>query len=309
MKANNLSVKGELSMTKAQSISNLIYQSAREIERKFSGVNNSTKTITLNGESFIKDEGKALPENVLELLERKSALHAAQGFLMENVNAKALMLKLEQEKQFENTIEAPTLPKYHQYEALGFVDAEWGVSQLSANEFNEFLEKEAYASHIGQFIHKGGALDNLRNGLTKTNSLEWHQLRTNSAVTEIPVRVTYHHSPEQLLKLHTELANVHGEYEKRVNYFKAKVHNLVTDENTRISKVNQDEQARINSLNDPIRAEYNEALVKYQQAVKVAREAFNEAQFKEIKRISKLKISVDERFKTVIDEFMKVSAD
>ena len=63
----NLSTKG-LSMSQAQSVSNLCNQNAVEIQRELDSYNNCSKTITVDGESYLLQEGISIPDNVIEKL-------------------------------------------------------------------------------------------------------------------------------------------------------------------------------------------------------------------------------------------------
>ena len=98
-------------------------------------------------------------------------------------------------------------------------------------------------------------------------------------------------------------------YEQRVNYFKAKVKNLVTEENARIAKVNADMINEYGKLEAQYNAEYqiayNEwitARAKAQQEAEVVRE-------NQIKETAALRINVDPRFQEVVDMFLTQSED
>ena len=152
---NSLSSKG-LSMSQAQSISNLCNQRSKEITNKLADVNNVSKTLVINSETYTETQGNPMPANVVELLTEKARLSATQAFLMENIKAKDELIKKIQCDQFEYEIEAPQRPKTEVRVLPFLVDENWGWDQLTTAEYNEYLEAEAYASHIGQFIHKGG---------------------------------------------------------------------------------------------------------------------------------------------------------
>lgn len=91
----------------------------------------------------------------------------------------------------------------------------------------------------------------------------------------------------------------------RVNYFKAKVKNLVTEENARISKENALGQAEVNKANEALRLEYTNKHLAYMEMVKVEREQFEAARQAEIQSTAALRISVDPRFQETIDRFLK----
>ena len=88
MRKHSLSSTG-LSLSQAQSISNLCFQRAQDIANLISGLNNATKSLKIGQETYIETVGKSLPANIVALLQEKALLHSTQAFLMENIKAKA----------------------------------------------------------------------------------------------------------------------------------------------------------------------------------------------------------------------------
>lgn len=298
---NSLSTKG-LSMSQAQSVSNLCNQRSKEITNKLVDINNVSKTLVINSETYTETQGNPMPTNVVELLTEKARLSATQAFLMENIKAKDELITSIQRDQFEYEVEAPERPKTKVRVLPFLVDENWGWSQLSAAEHNEYLEAEAYASHIGQFIHKGGKLDKLRAELPTIKTLEFMEIEVGK---KIPMKVSVHHTSEQLLEIHEELAALHRGYEQKVNYFKAKVKNSVTTENARIAKERADIQAEVNEINSKQDVEYKNAYDKWAAEYRKASEEFEENRQKRIQEVANMKIDVAERFQPVIDMFLK----
>ena len=301
MRRNSLASKG-LSMSQAQSISNLCNQRSRDINFKLAEINNISKVVKVGEDSYTEVEASPIPSNIKELLDTKSSLHATQSFLMENIKAKAEMLDEEKWKEFEFNADHPTRPILETFKNQFEVDEKWGWSKLTTAEYNEYLESEAYASHIGQFIHKGGKLDQLRTELPTIKKLEWMEIEAGK---KTPVKIETHHTSEDLGKIHEDLATVHRKHEQRVNYFKAKVKNLVTSENARIAKENAIKQAEVKEKNDNLLDTYNKSMEEYRSNYRTASNLFEESRQKEIARISALRIEVDPRFQTTIDTFLK----
>lgn len=303
MKRNSLASKG-LSMSQAQSVSNLCNQRSKDITASLADINNASKTIKISKEDHKLTAAKPLPENVVELLKSKARLHATQAFLMENIKAKDELINSIKREYFdyEDQNPAPTREPNIQPEVLVQVGEDWGWEQLSMDEYNEFIEAEAYASHIGQFIHKGGTLDRLRSELPKIQLLEFMEVEIGK---KTPVKVNVHHKPEDLLKTHEELAALHRGYEQRVNYFKSKVKNAVTKENARISKINADAQAEANEKNALVMNEYSKKKESWLADYKKASLDFETERQNRITEAVNLKIQVDARFQPVVDEFLK----
>lgn len=301
MKKNSLSTTG-LSLSQAQSISNLCFQKTQDIANQLGVINNSEKTLKIGEETYIETQGNKIPTNVVDLILEKGLLHATQAFLMENIKAKDLLLKELKSKIFVSPLICPEYPLLQTFISSELVEEKWGWEQLSVSEYNEYLEAEAYAAHIGQFIHKGEKLDVLRKELSTLKTLEWMTIEDGK---RSPLKVVIHHTPEQLLEVHNNLAAMHRKYEQRVNYFKAKVKNLVTEENARISRENADEQAKINDQNERAYSEYSELMRIYRAENLELQQHFEKIRQENIQKTAQLRILVDIRFQAVIDSYLK----
>ena len=304
MKKNSLVPNKGLSLSQAQSISNLCNQSATEIATILGGVNNYKKTVKVNKEDKEIVKAKKLPTNVLELLTRKSTLHACQAFLMENIKAKdALLNQARQQSADLSDVIYPEKPKFVDptVGSLADVEENWGWEQLKSTQLNEFLEAEAFAAHIGQFIHKNGALTALRNELPHITAIEWMTIKEG---VKSPIDIDVHHNAEDLLKLHNELSTVHREKEQRVNYYKAMVKNLVTKENARIAKHNADLQNAAAKTNNDLQLTYETASKKANEQANDIRVEFEKTRQAKIAEIAAMRIDVDPRFQTIVDEFL-----
>jgi len=312
MKKNSLTANKGLSLSQAQSISNLCNQRAIEIAAKFNTVNNYSKSVTVGKKTHQTVKGKKLPENTVVLIKEKASLHACQAFLMENIKAKELMLaEVKRGNPDFSVVVMPDKPNFPKLSLLdGFlteVTETWGWEQLSATELNEFLEAEAFAAHIGQFIHKDSILNGLRRELPEIPAIEWMTIKEGE---KSPVEITVHHTAEELLVLHEELAALHRQYEQRVNYFKAKVKNLTTEENARIAKHNADVQIDAAKKNNDAQAAHETAYNEATQKIKVIQTEFEKERQEKIKNIAAMRISVDNRFQETIDLFLKqISAE
>jgi len=295
---NSLASKG-LSMSQAQSISNLCNQRSKDITAQLADINNVSKELTIGVETYIETQGSPIPANVVELLTAKARLSATQAFLMENIKAKDELINKIKQERFKYEVEAPERPKIISQILPNEVNEDFGWDTLSTAEYNEYLEAEAYASHIGQFIHKGGKLDKLRAELPTIKTLEFMEIEVGK---KTPMKVTIHHTPAQLLSIHEELAALHRGYEQKVNYFKSKVKNAVTTENAKIQKERAEIQNRVNNENSDLANAYKLAYDKWAGEERKAQHEFEEARQSRIQDAVNLKIEVAERFQDVVNE-------
>ena len=297
---NSLSTKG-LSMSQAQSISNLCNQRAKEISSQLENINNVSKELAIGGEIYIETQGNPIPENVVQLLQAKARLSATQAFLMENIKAKDELINKIKYEGFQYDVEAPVRPQTISENLPNEVEANFGMDQMTAAEYNEYLEAEAYASHIGQFIHKRGTLDRLRAELPTIKTLEFMEIEAGK---KTPLKVTVHHNAGQLLAIHEQLATLHRGFEQRVNYFKSKAKNAVTSENARIQKERGEIQARVNQQNSDLANAYKLAYEEWTANQRKAQHEFEEKRQGRIQEAVNLKIEVAPRFQEVVDEFL-----
>ena len=298
---NSLNTTG-LSLSQAQSISNLCFQRTQDINSTLSVINNAEKTLKIGNETYVETVGNKMPANVVDLLLEKALLHATQAFLMENIKAKDSLLKELKDKYFISPLTEPDFPIIESITLIPLVNEKWGWDQLSLSEYNEYLEAEAYAAHIGQFIHKDCKLDILRKELSTIKTLEWMTVKDGE---KTPLKVSVHHNQAQLLDIHNNLAALHRKYEQRVNYFKAKVKNLVTEENARISKVNADEQAIVSHSNRKKEDTFSELLRVYRDENLRLVQDFEKTRQEDIQKVAGLRITVDTRFQPTVDKYLK----
>lgn len=298
---NSLSKKG-LSMSEAQSVSNICYQKALDIANQLSVINNFSRAITIGTKDYLETPGNKIPDNIVELILSKGKYHAVQAFLMENIKAKEALIKSLQNEVLDFKTEAPVMGKLVELNLLPEVNEAWGKAQLTLDEVNTYLLAEATAAHVGQFIHKNSKLDNLRNELPNISTLEWIEVEAGK---KTPVDIKVHHSQADLSELYEKFSKIHREEEQKVNFLKAKVKNLVTSENARIAEVNALEISRVNKLNADIREVFTTANTNWRADKAVAEKQFEEARNKKIQEAASLKIKTAPQFQETVDEILQ----
>ena len=304
MKKHSLKVNNGLSISQAQSISNLCNQRAEEINQEISFINNFSKSVRTY-ENHIIQKGRPMPENIIDMLETKAKLHACQAFLMENIKAKNALLN---DAKFGSAdvsgVEKPVKGDYLDIDdvLLEQVNEDFGWEQLSSEDYNEYLEAEAYASHIGQFIHKNGKLALLKQELPLIPDIEWMEIEKDK---KVPVTINIHHASKGLFDLHEKLAKLHRIHEQKVNFYKSKVKNIVTEENARIAKHNNDLVNKKELHDQEVDNIYYKSLEEYNKKVSSIKSQFEIDRQEKIKEIASMRIFVDNRFKEVVDMFME----
>lgn len=302
MKNIFLDPKNGLSMSDATSISNMCNQRSREITMELESKNNYSAYFNHNGEKYQETEPKPLVKaDTIELLKTKGRLHSLQAILMESLNAKKVLMENIQREVFEFNEKSPVMGDLVNPVIIELVDENWAKEQLTQAEMYEYLEQEAMASHIGQFIHKNGKLDKLRDELSTFKPIDFFYIKDDE---KCPIKRIKHHTPEELLSIHEELAVLHRESEKRVNFYKAEIKNKVSAENIRINELNSKAITEAEELNSITRNEFSNASKKFMSDRKAAISKFEADRTKRLNEASKLKIVVPKGLQDLVDELI-----
>ena len=301
----NLAKTG-LSLSQAQSISNQCFQKCVTMEQLILNLNTHSKNIIVDGIGYEVLSANPVPADILAQLQAISRYHACQAFLRESMQAKDKLMAEIKNKIFTPTANTPDSPEYHKLILKDYVNEQNAWDNLTATEQAEYLDVETQAAHIGKFIHKDGHLTKMRNHLAKLPNIEWTDVKVGE---KTPIRVTKHHTETQLLKIHEKLAKVHREAEQKVNYFKSKMKNWISEENAKINKLNAEEQANIQAKNSEIREAHETAMRAYSATIGQEISLFEAQRNLDMKEAAALRITVDPRFQPVIDELLISSED
>ena len=288
-------------MSQAQSISNIINQKSIELENQLEKINNYQSKVKYKDEDLVITQSIPMPKNIGDILKELCTLRGVQAFLMTAIQSKDFAMNGLKQKMFISSEQKPVRKDRELIKTIPSVDESWGWEQLSDKEYAEFLYAEAMASHLGKFIHKGGKLDSLRKELPDLKLLEWMNINDSE---KTPVVLTPHHTSEELLKVYESLAAEHRKYGQKVNYYKAKVKNMVSDKNAEIHTFNSLEAERIAKINDDIENEYQKAFSEY-----YAKASKEQAEFQiqleiQKKELAQTRIIVDPIFQETVNKIL-----
>jgi hypothetical protein len=291
-----LSNKG-LSMSQATSISNSMNQRVSDIDATMSNWTTIQETILLKDKEIV-NKVINLPETdeINSLLKEKQNLISAISWIMESVKVKNSYL--EQIKRNKYSEPVPVLENIEYISMFQPVDDEWGTAKLSQSEIEEFVIRVAESSVIGKFIHKGSILEKLRNESNISEYVSVKKIGKEEFITELTVSEG---AFEELSSFHKELAEKHLESEKRVNYFKAKVQNLINEENQRIIQVNSENSRKNSLLKEEAKTRLDKLISEYNSKVS----EFEKENLKELSRVSKLRIVIPSKIQDTVNSYLK----
>jgi hypothetical protein len=242
-----------LSQSEANHTANIAKEIAGDIGSEISGMSLFKKTlhdkfgkVPYNTVIVVSD----LPTKCLE----EGNIYALSAWLREGIKAKAAMIqaiKLATIEDLEFSIgEGPDRPTLHKLP----VEADM-IEQLSIAERAEYLSAEAQAAHIGKKIHPGGTIPTWKDALTKTPPVSFIQGEKDYMRVESEPIVT----PKEVNDLFYMLQKEHREAESKLNYYKAKLHNMFNAETVRIQGLNSKLTQEFNTLNTTWRGQFEVA--------------------------------------------------
>jgi len=199
---------------------------------------------------------------VVEGLEEKcleeGSIYALSAWLREGIKAKANIIKNIQTMGIHQLCELMglSLPDEAQHPVMQALPREEQmVEHLSIAERAEYLSCEAKAAHIGKKIHPGGLIPSWRKMLANMSPVEMIQGPGSNEYLRVDIETII--IPEKVDALFYMLQRKHREMESRVNYYKAKLHNLFNEETVRIntenSKLLQEYSSKVDTFNNELR--------------------------------------------------------
>lgn len=232
--------KGD-SMTDAQSIKGKCTQINEAIKINFDSAGATEEVLHFDTKDVVHKKPIKLDADIIKRLAGKDGeVNALNGWYGRAIDAKKLLLDgIKKEKDLKMFLDAEEVmkdTKVEQFVELAPVAtpiSEDGIlGKWSANERAEFLLLEQKAVAIGKLIHKGCKLHELYNAPMAVTSRIVKMPTGGGTEKSYPVTVTPMFTKEELTPIREQylaLHDQHRELEKKVNWYKAKLHNQMTD--------------------------------------------------------------------------------
>jgi len=279
-----------LSQSEANHTANIAKEIADDINNEISGMSLFKKTlhdkfgkVPYNTVSVVGD----LPKKCLE----EGNIYALSAWLREGIKAKAAMIqaiKLANVEDLGFSVgEAPDRTPLHRLP----VEAEM-IDLLSISERAEYLSVEARAAHIGKKIHPNGLIPSWREQLAKTPPVSFIQGEKDYMRVESEPVI----KSSEINDLFYMLQKEHREVESRLNYYKAKLHNMFNAETVRVQ-----------GLNAKLSHEHNTLALAWRGQFEVACQQAEAKRAEMMKEASDLKVIVPESLQKTLDYVLSFS--
>ena len=273
-----------LSQSEANHTANVAKEIAEDIGSEISGMSLFKKTLH---DTFGKSDYNFVSK--VEDLETKCMeegnIYALSAWLREGIKAKAAWLQEVMVASAEilgfPTTDAPVEPLLR----ILPTEAEM-IDTLSVAERAEYLALEAKAAHIGKKIHPRGIIPGWKDKLANTPPVEFIQGVSNHMRVTIDRLI----EPEVVNSLFYKLQKEHREVESRVNYYKAKLHNLFNEKLADVQRENSD-----------VYEAYRSKLADYRARYEVNSRKAEAHRAEQLKEISDLKVIIPDSLQKTLD--------
>lgn len=289
--------KEGISSSHANHISNLLKEQNKLISKRLAGVNAFTYKVTIDRLDHKISSTTVVKDGDWE---REGRYYALSAWLREAIKARNNLLDfyktcdvnefLEDEETIsEFTDIAPVrnspigIIKFTEIDAIG----EFSIAQRA-----EYYSLEAHAAHIGKYIHSGGILSNVKDDLAGGSLIGFHKIIQNGQPTEIPMIATANFESEAINTEYFRLQAKHREYESKLNSYKARIQNRVTEKNAELQRDCTNASAAANNAYNNALNIYNANLAKFNGEIEELNSILQTRRLEKVRAVSAYKITI-----------------
>ena len=220
-------------------------------------------------------------ENLEEKCLEEGNLYALSAWLREAIKAKEALLKQVENDNFDISL----LNEVNYGKAISLLTEDEVKYSLPINELAEYLAYEAKAAHIGKKVHPNGIFEQWFNMIKNTPKVQINEINKDYIVEFDQVV-----DEKDLYQTYFTLQKEYREAEQKVNYYKAKVKNLLNEKNQEINQKNR-------ALQDKLSQD-----LEIQNSKNLALQAeINNLRGQKLKEVSELKIIIPNELQKTLD--------
>ena len=235
-------------MSDANSVAGKAGDIADTVGRLLAQTGSFVKTTTLDGKTVTLISPKKI-ENLGEVSKRDGELYGLKAYLMEAIKAKNALidnLKIVNVEDF-----AEPLEKFHKFDSeedkmpeREAVNENSILQSWNLEDRAEYYLLEARVAHLGKKIHPNGIIERLAQESFEGIRYEREELNSGQGDTKTHIaEVSSVYSPEEAQNTFYALHDARREFEKRLNWYKARLQNEL---NAKQVEAEKDFQKKLN---------------------------------------------------------------
>lgn len=299
--------KDGISSSQANHVCNLVKEHNKVVAAELDQAAAYSETMAYGNQTiFLKNPATV---DFAKLAVKEGELYALSAWLREAIKARETLLTYYRNcpitvfAEFYSwpNGEAPAVPRQNAVPVPVKATEADILETFSIKDLSEYWALEAKAAHIGKRIHKGGIIAQVREDLIADKQ----KITSFQKVDDKSYVVTYAplYSLNQTNQVFNDLQKLHREYESRLNWYKARIQNG-------ISELDAERQGKYKAELDKEAARYREEAKVYHdlmtgmQNSNIALSAENEQKRAlKLREISAWKIAIPDDLKSVYQQF------
>jgi hypothetical protein len=249
--------------------------------------------------------------NYTELAQEEGKLYALSAWLREAINARGQLINFystcgvnvfgeapEWKKQ------APTKPTVLPPVSATMEDI---LADFSVAELAEYFQLQACAAHLGKHIHQDGKISEVRS--ETLNHLE--KITDFRKIDDVsyPLRRVAVYGVAEIDEHFNTLQNIHRSFEQKLNNYKARLMNGITDLNVARQTEYRNELDRVNRQYDLEASEYNREFAAYNGAYNDFSSKMANLRSLKVKEVSGWKIIIPKNLQDIYDSVAIVKSE
>jgi hypothetical protein len=299
--------KDGISSSHANHISNLLKEQNTLISKRLAGVKAFTYKVTIDRQDH-KISSTTLVED--GDWEREGRYYALSAWLREAIKAKNSLLDFYRICDASEFLEGEeTVPEFVDVapvknSPIGVLawNENNAIGEFSVAERAEYYGLEARASHIGKYIHVGGVLSNVKNDLAGGPMIGFHKLIQGGQPTEIPMFATANFDANTINSEYFRLQAKHREYESKLNFWKARIQNRVTEKNAELQRDFTNASVKASNDYNSLLNDYHSKLSKFTGEIEALNSILQTRRLEKIREVSAYKIAIPNEFSDIYQE-------
>jgi hypothetical protein len=299
--------KDGISSSHANHVCNLLKEQNTLISKRLANVKAFNYHVIING---LDHKVSSSPSVVKGDWEKEGRYYALSSWLKESIKAKNNLLEFYRTCDASEFLEGEeTIPEFNEVAPARILPPRilaWtendAIGELSVAERAEYYSLEAYAAHIGKYIHTGGVFSNVKNDLAGGPVIGFHKIVQNGQPTDIPMYSDANFNESEVNKEYFELQAKHREYESKLNSYKARLQNQVTEKNAEFQKQYTLESVKSSNEIDSLTREYNARYQKFQNELETLNSVLQTRRLEKIREVSAYKIVIPHSLSDIYQE-------
>lgn len=269
-----------LTSAEANYTANIVKELCERISVELKSMSLFSGILHFNGQekSYVK---QSKVDNLKDKCMEEGNLYALSAWLREAIKTKDNFISKSQTDNFTKELKPnPTYPSLENIKTEEMIKY-----TLPIDELGEYLSYEAKAAHIGKKVHPNGIFDKWFTEIKNTPTVQLHPDNKDYVITLTQVVLE-----EDLYKVYFELQKEYREAEQKVNYYKAKVKNMWTEE-----------ASKVNSRNSVLVEEYAKELKVISSENAILQKEIDNLRLEKGKELSDLKIIIPKALQPTLE--------